>query len=787
MISKIFNKNIFSLLSFLSAFLGLTLFFIYRSFPGYSNVSQDLGKDMILLFLTIFSLLFFLISNLKRKSVIISDNKNVRLLFILLPIFVLLSCLFSGEFSNSFFGKYTFLQSGLTYLSIIILVYIVSLSLKKYKALAWFLFFISNLIITLPTIIALILSKFGFLTFSNKLVSFVDNWDTVALVSGIIIIIGLIYYEIIAKTRNQKIISISVVAIHLLLIICIVMPDIWYSLLLSSLLIFLINKNQIVFYKKLSFYLGIISLLFSIFYILSTISPSNFSNILNKYIVYSNKYSGVNYTFIKPKLGLSLELGLKEIKKGHLFGTGPNEFYKAWQANKPQGVIDSIYWSQIFTSSYSSLTTMMVSLGILGIGILILISVSIILRFKNKLRSIADDDSYKFNEENRFYLYSSFILYIFSLSIFLFFTNSVNAFVLLAISTAFALSVLFSYKESAKFKFNLFIFIILIIFLLLSTKVIFKKARASKLVNISLSNYNKDNNADILESNLLKALNIDKSDVNYRLLANFYLLKTQNTLSQINASTNKDTFTDIQKNSSNYINKAISFANSAVSKDKKDYNNYLTLGSIYTLLMNASTQNKEANYNLAKEAYTTALSLYPKNPAIYLTLAQLQYDYNQDASSTKINLDKSLEIKPNYSDAFFTYSQLSLLNNDRDSAEKYLLQSIQSDPNNVNAYMQYGILMLNSQNLTSEVLNKAYTAFMSILQIDSNNLTAGYYLGVTYILAKDYDKASNVVSVLEKALPSDPKVAELANFLKNSQSGQKESTEIKTTKEVKNK
>jgi cytochrome c-type biogenesis protein CcmH/NrfG len=187
--------------------------------------------------------------------------------------------------------------------------------------------------------------------------------------------------------------------------------------------------------------------------------------------------------------------------------------------------------------------------------------------------------------------------------------------------------------------------------------------------------------------------------------------------------------------------------------------------------MTIDKENRDTDYNNAKEAFGKAYSLYPKNPSIYLSLANLEYSYSKNIDSTAATIKKSLEIKPNYSSAFYLFSQLAVQANDRDAAINYAAQAVQADPQSVDAYLQYGVLILNKKELNQEELNQAYTAFMSVLNIDRNNLTAAYYLSVTYILAKDYTNADNIISALEKILPNDQRIIDLRKFYNNSKGG----------------
>ncbi len=759
---KIASSNFFYFTSFLSALFGLFFFFFYK-IPYLTNyISLDINKNLILLSFTSLSLTFYLISNIMSKHILLPENKWVRIIFSLFYAIIIISTLFSGDIFNSFFGKYVYLQSGITYFSIISLVYVLASNIKKHKRIAWSFLFLGSLFVTLPSILAVIFFKFDLINLSNKAAYFIDNWDTVALTSGIIVVISLIYFETIASSKFQKILSGSLIAIHMLLLICIVIPDIWYALFCSILFIFLMSKNKKYFYKKFSFYISILSLLFSILYIFSNGGWT--SNITNKIISFTTKYSEINYSFVKPKLGLSINVVKSELLKGKLFGAGPNEFYRVWQLQKPQSVINSTYWNTDFYSSYSAFTTLIISLGVVGTLLFVIVYIVLGINLYKKIK----EDLYKEEEdidyENRFYLLGSITLFIFSFFIFIFFTNIPSALILFAVSVALILPNTIKWKEPKNRTFVI-IPIILLVLTIFGLIISLNRIRAIYLIENSIKNYkNNSINLRTLENNLIKFVNISNNDTNHRLLSQFYIYKIKLILSN-NATTTEL----LQQEVITYVDNAINNAKTAIQIDKKDFNNYLNLGSVYEFIMTFDQENKERDYLLAKESYNKALELYPKNPSIYLNLAQLEYNYQKNATTTIENLNKSLQIKPNYSQAYYLFSQLSVQENEVNNAIQFALKSIEAEPQNIDALLQYGILLINKKELSKEELNQAYTAFTSVLNIDGNNVTAAYYLAVTYILAGEYDQAKNIINTLKQVLPNEQKVIDLEGVLVNAQ------------------
>lgn len=772
MAKKISINKFLKFFSFLFAFVSLAFFTFYKIPFLSSFISNEINKNIVLLSLSTLAILFYLIVVIRKKESILPENKIAKVMLFVFPVLVLLSVAFSGNFMNSLFAKYIFLQSGVTLLAIFFSAFIVSSYFKAYERLSWILFILGGLFITLPVILALIFSKFGMIAFASKIVYFVESWDIVSVVATILVIISLLYYELIASTKGQKIFSGLLVLIHLVLLFFIIIPDIWYILTLSSLFIFLFakggktlgeeskTKRKSRFYARFSFYVFIFSLLMSIIFLFSTNWTTKISNLVSTFAVQT---SGINYSFIKPNFKVSVDLIGSQIKEGRFFGSGPSEFYRVWQINKPQSVIDSAYWGVEFTSSYSALTTMAVTLGIVGLIVLlayiIFISGSIFRIFRNKERY---ENYFKGDDENRFYFLTSVVLFLFSTLLMIFFVNVILSFVLFIFSSALVLSHTIKWKEYKLPKLHLLFVFIIFLITLIGVIISVNRIRSVYITNNALANYQVGLDANKLESELVKAARISRDDSNYRLLSQFYLFKTRIILN----STSTDIET-LQKDVLTSINNAITSAKTAINLDKNDYNNYLSLGSVYTFLMSIDEENKETTYTNAKEAYNTAIALYPKNPSLFLNLADLEYAYNQNSTTIIDTIKKSLEVKPNYSSAYYLFSQLAAQNNDRETALEFARQAIQADPQNLQAYLQFGILTLNKKDLTQDELNEAYTAFVAALSLDSNNVLAAYYLSITYTIAGDYENAYNLVAILDELLPENESVQELKFFLIN--------------------
>lgn len=422
------------------------------------------------------------------------------------------------------------------------------------------------------------------------------------------------------------------------------------------------------------------------------------------------------------------------------------------------------------------MTTLFVTIGIFGILAILVVIFSLVYELvKNIKRKVKNSDQIS-DEENKFYFLVSTALFTFSVALLFLFVNTQLAIIIFALSSALLSTNLISFKEIKISESIYLVFFIALLIILSGSVISINRERSAKIVAASMANFQKDNNSDKLEIDLIRAAKITNDDTNYRLLTQFYLYKTQQLLSA--SSTDK---TELQKQVLSSLNNAIASSKTAISIDDNDYNNYMSLGSIYSFWMNLDKQNKDQYYKSAKDVYSQALAIYPKNPSILLTLAQLEYSYSQDTTSTMNSIQKSLDLKPNYSAAYNMLSQIASQNNDRGGALKYATQAIQADPNNVDAYIQFGILSLGTKTPTKDDLSNAYFAFSSVLQADSSNLTAAYYLAITFTLAKDYADANALADSLLKSLPNEQKIIDLKAYIDIQQKSSPEQSVDTTT------
>ncbi len=758
-------SNILLSISYTSAILSLLIFaFLKIPFLFENTLTFSESKSFLFTCVSILSVLSYFIYILIKREIFISKSYYVNSIYILAPIILILSTISSYLiFKNNLviLGKDISINNLLSFLLLFFSLYIISTNFKKYISLTFISILTISFITTIPTIIAIILSKFDISSISSYLLILIDNWDVVAIASGIISIFSLVFYEIYANSRMQKLLSLILLIIHLLLISMIVMPDIWYAVAFSSLFILFIalrykGESLLKFYKKLSFIIFIISVLFSIIFSLKYTNIQKVSTYISEF--YTNKV-GINYNFVKPELSVSMNMGISELKKGRIFGVGVTEFSNIWNIEKPNLVLESSFWNTKFNSSYSAFTTIFVTLGIIAIIFIIYILIlNIINIYKNIKNNISD-----LNKKEKFYFINSIALYIYANLIFFSFVNISISIPIFILFTAIIMGYIYDFKY--KIYNSYFILTIFAIFLIIINYLFIfniNKIRSVIIINNSLKSFQIENNINTLESNLLKSIKISKTDTNYRLLTQFYMFKLQNL---INSKSENLENAELKENVITTINNAIEASKAAIKIDKNNTDNYLSLASIYSSLILIDAENKESYYQNAKSIYMEAENIDKKDPNIPMLVAELDYLYDKNSQGILDNINKSLSIKKNYSPAYYALSQIYSQKNDKESAIKYIILAIQSDNKNVNAYIEYSRLILESSDISKEELNEVYTALVTVLNLEANNNTAKYYLAMTYILADEFDNAKIVIDSLKNDLPNEQKILDLENLL----------------------
>lgn len=470
----------------------------------------------------------------------------------------------------------------------------------------------------------------------------------------------------------------------------------------------------------------------------------------------------INQVDVRPTWAATTDLVKVTLSKDPVFGAGPNRFSNVWLANKPAEVNSTVFWNTDFDYAVGFIPTLLITTGILGLlAWLIFLVWYIYFAFKMVLERGGDRLSH-------FLMLSSFAgsLYLWFMAV-VYIPSSTTLFLAFLLSGAtLAVGIIDGYISKSKIEFSdsprkSFITVLVLIIVMLGAislaYVYGNKFVAS--IDFQRAMIIANTNADLvkIESLVSSAARLDANDVYYRSLAEVYL----NKLVEISNSLNQSKASKVSPDQSNAIQTllraAFQNANSAVSLDQNNYENYLTLGKIYEYAM---INGLSGSYEGASKAYNDALKLNPQSPLILLTLARLEV--------SKGTLDKAkeyaisaLRLKNDYSDAAYLLAQVETSLGNIKNAIAALESAAVFSPNQPALYFQLGLLKYNQKDFEGAIYS-----LESAVKLNQYYSNALYFLGLSYSKVGRQSEAIEVFEYLQKLNPDNADVVTVLRSLR---------------------
>ncbi len=179
--------------------------------------------------------------------------------------------------------------------------------------------------------------------------------------------------------------------------------------------------------------------------------------------------------------------------------------------------------------------------------------------------------------------------------------------------------------------------------------------------------------------------------------------------------------------------------------------NWISLGRVYEAV-SIPQLNVQGAYESAGLAYQEALRRNPKNPAILMLFARLAVNHN-DLKAAEAYALQAIQAKSNYLDAYFLLSQIEVATENIQGAINSVTAASVIDPTNPAIFFQLGLLKYNIKDYTGAIkdLEKAVT-------MTPDYANAKYFLGLSYEVTKQHDKAILQFQDLAKTNPDSKEV-----------------------------
>ncbi len=495
------------------------------------------------------------------------------------------------------------------------------------------------------------------------------------------------------------------------------------------------------------------------------------------------------FLFFKPTLsfkpnlpievGLSYKSGLSIIintlKENPVLGTGPETFVFNYAKYKPEGINQTAFWNVRFLNAPAEIYSLTSDLGILGlVGFLAIIIIFAIKAVSTLIKEKEDNNILK-----RFLGVGFFAGWL-SITVcwFIYFQNFALMFVFWLLLSLFLIEVstskekIYNLRKSPKIllvtSLSFMVVIVLIIGLLyvIGTRYV---AEATYKKGVSLIQTKGDIDGGL--NKIIKSTVVNPYEDNtYKTLSQLFVYKLQQ--DAVNTKLEKEEKANIiQEDAINAINSATQ----TTTLSPKDASNWLLRGQVYRKLMNIINGASE----WAETSYNEAIKFEPSNPFAYLELGRLYANRadaivekaRQDQETKKTwdeyitnamkNFDKAIELKINYSDAYFEQAQIY----DRQGKLTEAIQKLEINkqllPKDANIAFQLAVLYYRS-----EKFKQAKAEFIRAIVLDDNFSNARYFLGLLYDWEGDQESAIDQFDRIAELNPDNEQIKTILTNMK---------------------
>lgn len=445
---------------------------------------------------------------------------------------------------------------------------------------------------------------------------------------------------------------------------------------------------------------------------------------------------------VRPTFTDSILVGKSVLMQDGVFGIGAGDYARAWQLYRPQSVIASGYFAYDFAQGFSTITTIFVTTGIVGlIGFLMLTLTALYSTFMSYRKATDPKERFMSGFLTIVLLYLAVLSWVAPLSYAMLVVWMVIG------GFGLAKAQLHEYHPSKKLA---FIVVPLAVLLVMNAGVTVQKARAFKVFNKAQAELQASGPTDLVGQYMSSAEMIYPFDGFYRAHVD-YIVQAE----QLLLATTTDNQEAIKTVYLEKAQMAVDAALLAVKKNPSNYQNYVSLGRSYEL---AVPFDKEGAYDRAKKSYEEAIKLYPENPYLYVMLARLEASAGSK-EGVRLQLTEALKKKQNFADALYLMSQLEASDNKIDEALAYAIEAVKNAPEDPLTYIQAGLLYYGKKDYQNAV-----DALQLALEKDPNNANVAYFLALSLRDGGRPDIAKTIADELLRRNPGNP---DLETFLKS--------------------
>ncbi len=477
---------------------------------------------------------------------------------------------------------------------------------------------------------------------------------------------------------------------------------------------------------------------------------------------------------VVPSYSNTIDGVKRSLSESPLLGRGPNTFSLLWEEIRPASINATIFWQTRFDSGFNTILTIIAEVGIAGLVALLALLSMFLWHGIRAIGFLGDSESTLVRAafSGGFFLVAALFFYPFNFALWALLFLSIGFF-FAALCELEVLPVreirFFETRERG------FLFSLVLIFLMVGGVIwtYFEATRYMGLVAYArgIGVFSSEGAVNGALEQVKSAISFDASqDRYYRTYAQLEYVKMSRALNQGDNLTQEERLTRFR----DAYTEARARAETAIAIGKKDPQNYRMLGQVYELAIPFD----ETVSNLAIKNYEMALELSPNNPLIladlartYLSLAEVTILRGGGTTSRKIAAEKqdkaieyltlATELKPDFTQAHFTLSQLYFMRNQIDEAIKRAEAAVLLAPNNLGTLFQLGFLYYQKESF-----DRARPVFERAVALSPNYSNARYFLGLIYDREGRANDALVQFEEIQKVNPASEEVSRVIAALK---------------------
>ncbi len=755
--------------SFWTLLLGLFLAPVF--FIPSAIVPLQSAKAYLLFVVVIVAAAAWIVARLKDGKLIL-PRSWIYLFFLALPLWFLITSLFSPNQSLSLIGEAYEVGTFAFITALFVLGYLVSVLFKgtRRSAYAYLAFFISFIVVALFQFIHLFAPQvLSFGVFSSPAASILGNWNDLGIYFGGVVLFAFITLELLALEAKYKYLFTVIMIVALFMLSVVNFSDVWYVLAASAIIFFVYNFS----FKKVAAgddqsagdvsrsrhlpWASLVIFIVSIIFIL--IRGNVYTTLANQpfNIGFLGNLS-VPSTEVRPSLQGTLDVAGATLHTSPIIGTGPNRFSYEWLLARPVSINATPFWSVIFSYGVGLIPTFFITTGPIGFVLWLgFFALFLWLGFRSLFA----------RKENVFAEYVTVSSFIIALYFWIFTVVEVPSAALLVLTffftglflgsiaeTSLVRSWEFDFTTNPKTSFvSVLVFVVLLLVGLISIYGVTRRFVSVIYFNAAVADASVNGNVSAAHDNLVRAIQFNADPLYYRSLAQLDLTSMQQILATTSAAQSA-----MANQFRGYLNEAQAAALAARNIDPTDYQNWLLLGQIAGSV--ASFDNATSTYTAARAYYGQAEKLDPTDPSVPFALAQLDIAHNAVATATA-DINQALALKSDYTNAIFLLSQIQASQGETANAIKSLQAAIISSPQSAGLFFNLGLLYYDTKDWTN-----AAASFQQAVNLVPQYANAQYFLGLSEANLGDTKAALIQFENLAASNPNNTTIAAIVTNLK---------------------